>query len=187
MNGQMFRPLEMHKQVIPARLPLVSKPANQTRLFSCRLDPIDPVELQLRLCIFSHTGAGGRRGVDITFTALSAYLFWTSMRSDVSDFVKSCIHCLETTGGSRVPRPPGEALHDDRLNLFYTLIFSISASRVLDPFTFWFFVVICHVMYGYGHASMLMLPIQLTRHICLLLLECQLLGFRIKALIFRSL
>jgi RNase H-like domain found in reverse transcriptase/Integrase zinc binding domain len=79
--------------------------------------PIDAVELQLRLCILAHTGAGGHRGVDRTFTAISAYFFWTTMRSDVSDFVKSYIHCLATTGGSRVPRPLGEALHADKPNL----------------------------------------------------------------------
>jgi transposase InsO family protein len=39
------------------------------------------------------------------------------MRSDILDFAKSCIHCLVTTGGSRVPRPLGEALHADKPNV----------------------------------------------------------------------
>jgi RNase H-like domain found in reverse transcriptase/Integrase core domain/Integrase zinc binding domain len=79
--------------------------------------PIDAVELQLRLCILARTGAGGHRGVASTFTALSAYFFWTTARSDTLDFVKCCIHCLATTGGSRVPRPLGEALHADKPNV----------------------------------------------------------------------
>jgi hypothetical protein len=37
--------------------------------------PTDSVELQLRLCILAHTGAGGHRGVASTFTALFAYFF----------------------------------------------------------------------------------------------------------------
>jgi RNase H-like domain found in reverse transcriptase/Integrase zinc binding domain len=79
--------------------------------------PIDAVELQLRLSILAHTGADGHRSVASTITALSSYFFWTTMRSDISDFVKSCIHCLATTGGSRVPRPLGEALHADKPNV----------------------------------------------------------------------
>jgi hypothetical protein len=39
------------------------------------------------------------------------------MRSYILDFVKSCIHCLATTGGSRLPRPLGEALHADKPNV----------------------------------------------------------------------
>jgi transposase InsO family protein len=39
------------------------------------------------------------------------------MMSDILDFAKSCIHCLATTGGSRVPRPLGEALHADKHNV----------------------------------------------------------------------
>jgi Integrase zinc binding domain len=79
--------------------------------------PTDSVELQLRLCILAHTGSGGHRGVASTFTALSEYFFLTTMRSDILDFVKRCIHCLTTTGGSRVPRPLGEALNADKPNV----------------------------------------------------------------------
>jgi Integrase zinc binding domain len=78
--------------------------------------PIDVVELQLRLWMLALTGAGGHRGVDSTFTAISAYFLWTTRRSDVSDFAQMCIHCLATTGGSRVPRNLGEALHADKPN-----------------------------------------------------------------------
>jgi Integrase zinc binding domain len=65
----------------------------------------------------AHTAAVGHRGVDSTFIAKYAYLFWTTVRTDVSDFVKSCIHCLATAGGSRVPRPLCEALHADKPSL----------------------------------------------------------------------
>jgi hypothetical protein len=40
LNGQMSRPLGLHKKVLPARLPLGSKPANQTRLLHRHLVPL---------------------------------------------------------------------------------------------------------------------------------------------------
>jgi Integrase zinc binding domain len=102
--------------------------------------PIDAVDLQLRLCILAHTGAGGHRGVDCTFTAISAYFFWTTMRRNVSDFVKSFIHCLATTGGLRLPRPLGEALHADKRNLvlhFDFLYVGKSSSNRIYILVFW--------------------------------------------------
>jgi Integrase zinc binding domain len=113
----MFRPLEMHKQMLPARFESRESDSITASSSGAAWIPIDAVELQLRLYILAHTGAGGHRGVDSTFTAISAYFFWTTTRTDVSDFVKSCIHCLATIGGSRVPRPLGEVLHADKPNL----------------------------------------------------------------------
>ncbi len=31
--------------------------------------------------------------------------FWSTLPEDVATFVRSCIHCMSTTSGNRVPRP----------------------------------------------------------------------------------
>lgn len=38
--------------------------------------------------------------------------FWNTMKSDVELFVRACIHCLSTTGGGKLPRPFGPAVHE---------------------------------------------------------------------------
>lgn len=67
--------------------------------------------LQLRLCIISHTSAAGHRGCDSTERALSSNFFWTTLTSDVQSFDSSCLHCISTTGGNRIPRPFGPSVH----------------------------------------------------------------------------
>lgn len=68
-------------------------------------------DLQLRLCIIAHTGPSGHRGTTSTIATLQENFFWSTLSSDVRTFVRSCIHCLSTTGGERVPRPFGPAVH----------------------------------------------------------------------------
>jgi Integrase zinc binding domain len=98
------------------------------------------------LCILAHTGAGGHRGVASTFTALYAYFFWTTMESDILDFVQCCIHCLATTGGSRVPRSLGKALHADKPNAVHHLDFFYVGKSSSGPI---YFLVLCDDMSGY--------------------------------------
>lgn len=78
--------------------------------------PSSSDDLQLRLCIIAHTGPSGHRALEPTKSALRDRFFWPTLSVDIDMFVKSCIHCLSTTGGRRVPRPFGPAVHGTRPN-----------------------------------------------------------------------
>ena len=78
--------------------------------------PSDADNLQLRLCVISHTSAAGHRGRASTLRTLSSLFYWDSIVEDVGLFVKACIHCLSTTGGDRVPRPFAPAVHGTKPN-----------------------------------------------------------------------
>lgn len=78
--------------------------------------PEQAEELQLRICIAAHTGTGGHRGQEATEIAIRRCYFWPTLTVDVRLFVKACIHCISTTGGEKVPRPFGPALHGNAAN-----------------------------------------------------------------------
>lgn len=78
--------------------------------------PDEDTDLQLRLAVIAHTGAAGHRGRKATETALTSHYSWTTLSEDIGLFVRSCIHCLSTTGGETVPRPYGPALHGSTPN-----------------------------------------------------------------------
>lgn len=63
------------------------------------------------MCIIAHTGPSGHRGAASTESTLRQSFFWSTLTSDVRTFVRSCIHCLSTIGGERVPRPFGSSVH----------------------------------------------------------------------------
>ncbi|KAE8886173.1 hypothetical protein PF003_g29779 [Phytophthora fragariae] len=71
--------------------------------------PEDATELQQRLCIVAHAGAGGHRGATTTATALASHFYRKTLKSDVATFVAGCLQCMVTVGG-RAPRPHGETL-----------------------------------------------------------------------------
>lgn len=68
-------------------------------------------DLQLHLCIISHTGPNGHRGSRSATRVLRKSFFWSTLDDDVSSFVRGCIHCLSTTGGEKVPQPFSPAVH----------------------------------------------------------------------------
>lgn len=78
--------------------------------------PEGATQLQLRLCIIAHAGLAGHRGVKATTTAIESEFHWPTLRSDVKEFVRQCLHCLATTGGNTIPRPYGEAIHAELPN-----------------------------------------------------------------------
>lgn len=78
--------------------------------------PDDADEMQLRLCIVAHTSASGHRGTQSTIDAISRHYYWTTLEADVKLFVSSCIHCLSTTSGDKIPRPFGPSVHGTRPN-----------------------------------------------------------------------
>ncbi|KAJ8577220.1 hypothetical protein ON010_g1985 [Phytophthora cinnamomi] len=77
--------------------------------------PDDETDLQQRLCVISHAGASGYRGVDASTSILSDTFIWDTLSTDMASFVAGCIHCLSTQG-KKVPRPYGETLRATKPN-----------------------------------------------------------------------
>jgi RNase H-like domain found in reverse transcriptase/Reverse transcriptase (RNA-dependent DNA polymerase)/Integrase core domain/Integrase zinc binding domain/Chromo (CHRromatin Organisation MOdifier) domain len=78
--------------------------------------PAAAAGMQLRICIVAHTSMGGHRGLKTTTNTIREHFEWKTMLADIKTFCNTCLHCLSTIGGDRVPRPFGEALHADRPN-----------------------------------------------------------------------
>uniref|UniRef100_H3H3G8 Integrase catalytic domain-containing protein n=1 Tax=Phytophthora ramorum TaxID=164328 RepID=H3H3G8_PHYRM len=91
------------------RLQLMVTPPGQVCI------PADSAEMQQRLCIIAHAGAGGHRGAKTTAKALSELFFWPTLTKDVAVFVDGCLHCM-MTAGDRIPRPFGETLKATKPN-----------------------------------------------------------------------
>jgi hypothetical protein len=73
------------------------------------------VDLQQRLCVVAHAGAGGHRRIDATLQTVSQLFYWEALKEDVTDFVKACLHCMVVDGVVE-PRPWGAALHAEKPN-----------------------------------------------------------------------
>jgi hypothetical protein len=78
--------------------------------------PAKSVDLQLRLCVEAHCGAGGHRGYNATFSVIKAYVFWRMMAKDIKVFVQSCPHCVASASGEKVARPLGTQVHATKPN-----------------------------------------------------------------------
>jgi RNase H-like domain found in reverse transcriptase/Reverse transcriptase (RNA-dependent DNA polymerase)/Integrase core domain/Integrase zinc binding domain/Chromo (CHRromatin Organisation MOdifier) domain len=81
-------------------------------------------EARVRCCVAAHFGLGGHRGFTTTLSVLKPIVFWCAMEEDVRSFVQSCLHCLSSMEGNKVPRPlasqehsmaPNEIIHFDFL------------------------------------------------------------------------
>ena len=74
--------------------------------------PLEAGDLRIRLCIIAHSGGNnGHIGYQAALDKLNEYFFWPNMTADMREFCQSCLHCLPTRGGVRIPRPLGEAVH----------------------------------------------------------------------------
>ena len=69
----------------------------------------------LRLKVSGHMQEAGRRGSAATLQRIKYYCCWTGMAADVRDFVKQCLHCVDSKAGEMVPRPFGETVHGTRV------------------------------------------------------------------------
>lgn len=78
--------------------------------------PDESEELQLRIFFIGHSGPSGHRGVQPTTVAIKSVFQWSTLVEDVKAFCRSCIHCVLTLGGLRVPRPFGPAVHGTEPN-----------------------------------------------------------------------
>lgn len=78
--------------------------------------PENALELKLRLLTIAHAGNAGHRGADSTWDALRKEFTWADQREDVRNFVSSCLLCLLSNSGNKVPRPLSSTLHASRPN-----------------------------------------------------------------------
>jgi Integrase zinc binding domain len=51
-----------------------------------------------------------------TKDTISSLFYWSSIADDIKTFCNTCLHCVSTIGGERMPRPLGEAIHADKPN-----------------------------------------------------------------------
>eukprot|EP00171_Calliarthron_tuberculosum_P002705 IDg2705t1 len=73
--------------------------------------PEEAEALQLRIYVIAHTSAAGHRGIKSTLKAVSENFIWATVKDDIGNFVRGCLHCICTTTGKRIPRPFGPAFH----------------------------------------------------------------------------
>jgi Integrase zinc binding domain len=79
--------------------------------------PESDISLQLRILVVAHCGASGHRSQAAMLSAIQKHFSWNGLKSDVQAFYSTCLNCVSTTGGSRIPRPFGEALHASKPNM----------------------------------------------------------------------
>lgn len=78
--------------------------------------PFGETNLQLRVWVTENTGRGGHRGAATTYSNIRKHFRWKNMKTDIKTFINSCLHCVSTTDGFRVPRPMAQTLHSDGPN-----------------------------------------------------------------------
>jgi Integrase zinc binding domain/RNase H-like domain found in reverse transcriptase len=67
--------------------------------------------IQIRLLVAAHMGAGSHRASTATFKAMIDHFTWEGLKEDCDEFCRSCLHCLATNTVTTVPSPMGSALH----------------------------------------------------------------------------
>jgi len=78
--------------------------------------PPNDEELQLRICVAAHCGMGGHRGYTATSAIVKEHVHWPTLDADVKSFVQSCLICLLSSSGNKVPRPLGHQVHAEKVN-----------------------------------------------------------------------
>jgi len=66
-------------------------------------------EIRTKLVVMAHMFASGHRGAQTTFEQLEAVVFWPGMKTDVKEFVDSCIHCQANIDHT-IARPFGKPI-----------------------------------------------------------------------------
>ena len=77
--------------------------------------PDDAQDLQVRLMVSGHMNEAGHRGTAATLQRIQEYCCWANMAADIREFVKQCLHCMDSKAGEMVPRPFGETVHGTRV------------------------------------------------------------------------
>ncbi len=73
------------------------------------------LDLRMRIAVIAHMGVGGHRRVKGTLQAVHDVFWWRHLKTEITAFVQSCIHCKQIDGKTE-PRPWGTALHATQPN-----------------------------------------------------------------------
>lgn len=77
--------------------------------------PAEDEELQLRIMVAAHCGLGGHRGYTTTCNIIKEKVVWDTIDEDVKAFVQSCLVCMLSESGIKVPRPLGQQIHSSKV------------------------------------------------------------------------
>lgn len=72
--------------------------------------------LKLIIIITAHTDRSGQRLTTTTLTIVGKYFHWSTIKTNISDFLKSFLHCNVTSFSSTVPCPLGHSVHATKSN-----------------------------------------------------------------------
>ena len=75
-----------------------------------------PQEAQQLVMVQAHNAEAGHRGVGATIAMIKKHFVWDSLVDDVTDFVKTCVHCAINNGPSRVFLPHGTIRQGRKFN-----------------------------------------------------------------------
>ena len=70
--------------------------------------------MQTWLIVYAHIKDAGHRGVAATLQRLQGYCCWFRMEVHVIEFVKQCLHCMDSKAGKKIPPPLGKTVHGRR-------------------------------------------------------------------------
>ena len=105
--------------------------------------PVQSNDLKRRLCIIAHAGCHcSHLSLKNTLAMLESWVFWVGMKQDIKDVCSSCLHCLPTRRGFRIPRPLGAACHGTRPNEVLHFDYLYIASKLKSSLHYqWIFVI----------------------------------------------
>lgn len=75
------------------------------------LIPQSEHKLKIRILVAAHAGPAGHRASEATKNNLTGRFWWDDMEHDINSFINSCLHCITSSSGQKVPRPLGHTIH----------------------------------------------------------------------------
>lgn len=86
--------------------------------------PQPDLHLQLGILVAAHSGTNGHRGYDATSNNVQTAFAWKGMDDDCKALVETCLHCIVSRAGNKIPRPLATALHSTKPNevVYYTIL-----------------------------------------------------------------
>lgn len=76
--------------------------------------PNDSKELKLRITVEAYCGGRGNSGYKATLELIAESYWWMDVNRYVRESTQSCIHCIISRTGERIPRPISTVLHGTR-------------------------------------------------------------------------
>lgn len=78
--------------------------------------PNDAVDIKLRNLFIARAGKAGQRDAELTWQVLRKKFLWGDQRNDNRDFASSCLLCVKSKSGNKVPCPLLTTVHASRPN-----------------------------------------------------------------------